>query len=271
MYLIDGRYGMAKKNKNRISFDEYYTDLFEERWPLLRESLGHEPSYYELKTSGPDQREVSYFLDEASFRTALLVQPDKEDSVLDMCAAPGGKSLSILSSFPDIRLTANEWSGKRRDRLKKVFEQHLAEDERKRVKVTGFDARTWFRHEKNMYDRILLDVPCSSEKHVINSPRYYSQWTPSRTSRLAIQAFAMLASALEVVKPGGRILYSTCALSPLENDGVLEKLHKKRAERFEIIPVRLPFGEKTRYGWQVFPDTSEGRGPMYAACVHRIS
>jgi 16S rRNA C967 or C1407 C5-methylase (RsmB/RsmF family) len=81
----------------------------------------------------------------------------------------------------------------------------------------------------------------------------------------------MLASALEVVRPQGMILYCTCALSPLENDGVIEKLHRKRPGRFEIVPVHLPFGEKARYGWQVLPDDSDGRGPMYAAGVRRTT
>ncbi|MDY7028980.1 MAG: RsmB/NOP family class I SAM-dependent RNA methyltransferase [Spirochaetota bacterium] len=262
---------MGEKNKHRISFDEFYADLFDSRWPVLREALLREPSYHALHTDGPGDQSPVYYLDEASYRTALLLQPDDGDEVLDMCAAPGGKSLTLITSFPSIRLTSNERSANRRFRLKRVLQDHLSSARFEQIRVTGYDARTWFRHEKNAYDRILLDVPCSSERHILNSQPHYSRWSPSRTNHLAVQAFAMLASALEVVRPQGIILYCTCALSPLENDGVIEKLHRKRPDRFEIVPVHLPFGEKTRYGWQVLPDDSGGRGPMYAAGVRRTT
>lgn len=262
---------MGKKNKQSVSFDSFYEDIFQSRWPQIRDALSRESLYHELQFHGSDGSIDSYFLDEASYETALLLAPEEGDLVLDMCAAPGGKSLSLLSAFPAIRLISNEWSGVRRDRLRRVVQQHLPESLKDRIEITGHDARTWFRHEQNIYDRILLDVPCSSEKHVMNSPRHLKQWSPKRSKHLAIQAFTMLASALEVVKIGGSILYSTCALSPYENDEVIEKLHKKRFGRFEILPIHLPFGEKTRYGWQVIPDTAGGRGPMYAASIRRLS
>ena len=281
---------MGKKKKSRISFEEFYEEMFPSRWPGLREALLQESSYYELatgsgggpeETEGPEEkvdekaeekapRRESYFLDEASYRTALLLAPQPGERVLDMCAAPGGKSLVLMHRFSKIHLTSNEWSGARRDRLRRVLHEHLREEQLQRVRITGFDARVWFRYGQNAYDRILLDVPCSSEQHVLQSNTHLKKWSPARTKHLAIQAFAMLASALEVVKPGGLILYSTCALSSLENDGVLEKLHKKRAERFELVPLHLPFGEHTRYGWRVLPDTAAGRGPMYAAGIRRI-
>lgn len=272
---------MGKKKNPRISFEAFYEDMFESRWPRLREALLQESGYYELTTgSGPEEtyekpdeeapRRDSYFLDEASYRTAMQLAPQPEERVLDMCAAPGGKSLVLMHRFPQIDLTSNEWSGTRRERLRRVLHEHLRAEQLQRVRITGFDARVWFRHEQSAYDRILLDVPCSSERHVLQSSAHLKKWSPARTKHLSIQAFAMLASALEVVKPGGLIVYSTCALSSLENDGVLEKLHKKRPGRFELEPLHLPFGEHTRYGWQVLPDTAAGRGPMYAAGIRRI-
>ena len=80
----------------------------------------------------------------------------------------------------------------------------------------------------------------------------------------------MLVSAMDVVKKGGIIVYSTCALSPVENDGVIEKLEKKRTGRFKLVTPDIPFGEPTKYGWHILPDTSGGRGPMYIAKIMRI-
>jgi len=263
---------MGSKKKERISFDDFYQEIFQSRWPSIRQALSQEPHYHEIPpVDSRDGSRVSYFLDEASYRTALLLEPQPEDLVLDMCAAPGGKSLSLLHAFPSIQLTSNEWSSARRARLHRVLQDHLGPDYRRRVKVTGFDANIWYRHEREKYDRILLDVPCSSERHLLSSPKHLRQWSPTRSKRLALQAFGMLASALEVVRVGGIIVYSTCALCPEENDGVIEKLYRKRPGRFELLPAVLPFGEKTGYGWQVIPDTAEGRGPIYCARIKRIA
>jgi 16S rRNA C967 or C1407 C5-methylase (RsmB/RsmF family) len=94
-------------------------------------------------------------------------------------------------------------------------------------------------------------------------------WAPGRTKAIAITQFAMLASALDIIKVGGTIVYSTCALSKLENDGIIEKLYQKRAGRFELIHKSFSFGEPTEFGWQVLPDTI-GWGPFYLAVVKRV-
>ena len=94
-------------------------------------------------------------------------------------------------------------------------------------------------------------------------------WAPGRTKAIAITQFAMLASALDIIKVGGTIVYSTCALSKLENDGIIAKLYQKRAGRFELIHKEFAFGEPTEFGWQVLPDTS-GWGPFYLAVIKRV-
>jgi 16S rRNA C967 or C1407 C5-methylase (RsmB/RsmF family) len=68
-----------------------------------------------------------------------------------------------------------------------------------------------------------------------------------------------------VLKPGGTLVYSTCALSPWENDDVMGKLFERR-EDVETTVLDLPIGEKTKHGWQILPDTT-GRGPFYLSRV----
>jgi 16S rRNA C967 or C1407 C5-methylase (RsmB/RsmF family) len=248
-------------------FDAFYAKLYPQRWPALREALRSEGRHIEL-TEGLER---PYFMDEASYHTALALQPREGSEAADFCAAPGGKTLVLAAAFPSVALTANEKSGGRRQRLRRVLQEHLPPSRLRELRITGRDAALWFKYETEAYDHILLDVPCSSERHILGSPAHLQRWSPARTKHLAIQAFAMLASALEVVRPGGTILYSTCALSPLENDAVVGRLYEKREGRFRIHPLRLPFGEETRYGWQVLPDTAGGRGPMYAAKIERIA
>jgi 16S rRNA C967 or C1407 C5-methylase (RsmB/RsmF family) len=255
-----------RTQRGRTGFENYYAELFPQRWPALRRSLMQEPSY-----TGIDSGLLRpYYLDEASYLAALTLSPEAGEEILDMCAAPGGKCLTLLSAAPDIRMTANERSAKRRDRLKRILEEHLPPETLRRVKVTGHDAARWSQYEQEAYDRILLDVPCSSERHVYSSSEHLAAWSPARSKHLAVQAFAMLASALDAVRNGGYILYSTCALAPQENDGVVGKLYRKREGRFALEEVRLPFGEPTSYGWNVLPDTAGGRGPLYCALIRRL-
>jgi 16S rRNA C967 or C1407 C5-methylase (RsmB/RsmF family) len=81
----------------------------------------------------------------------------------------------------------------------------------------------------------------------------------------------MLAAALEAVRIGGHILYSTCSISPLENEQVIGKLYKKREERFEEVSVFEPLSEQLEHGFIIMPDTAAGRGPLYFCLLRRIS
>lgn len=245
-----------------MNFDDYYREEFGPRWEDLKRAMGGNPVYSELSAG----LQTPYYLDQASRIAAEALGVQTGDRVLDMCAAPGGKSLILaLAMGAEGRLIANDRSAARRNRLHRVLDTHLPESLRSSVTVTGHDATRWGLHESGVYDRILLDAPCSSERHVINSAPHLRQWSPGRSKRLAAQAFAMLCAALEALKPGGVLLYSTCALSPLENDGVLRRLHKKRAGRFHSLPPEAEAGETTEFGFQIWPDTAEGRGPIYMA------
>lgn len=212
-----------------------------------------------------------YFLDEGSVIAAQSLPITDGDTVLDMCAAPGGKSL-VLATRLKTRgtLVSNDRSRQRRFRLRKVLDQHLTLHVRQRVSITSHDASRWGLYEQKQYDAVLLDAPCSSERHVLQDIKALSQWSPARTKHLAIQQFAMLAAALEAVKIGGYILYCTCSISITENEGIIEKLGKKRAGRFEEIPILESFAEQASHGSIIMPDTAKGRGPLYYCLLRRI-
>jgi 5-methylcytosine rRNA methyltransferase NSUN4 len=249
-------------------FDTYYRELYRDRWDGLRDALlkDAEPcpfSYGLLK---------AYYLDQGSVLAASLLPVRDGDCVLDMCAAPGGKSLVIASKLAGSgSLLCNDRSSQRRARLKKVLDEHLPTEWRSTVSISSHDATRWGLHQQEEYDAILLDAPCSSERHVLKDPTALAEWGPARAKHLAVQQFAMLAAALEAVKKGGTILYSTCAISQVENEGVISKLHLKRGGRFEEIPVSVPGAEPLEHGQIILPDTNGGRGPMYFFLLRRLS
>lgn len=258
---------MAKR-PSHSDFDSYYQALYQERWPALRAALCQERSPISL--SGGLMRE--YWLDEASLLAAQSLSVERGDAVLDMCAAPGGKTLVLaLALDGEGSLTANDRSADRRARLRRVIADHLDERLRAPITVTSHDATKWSLYEMDAYDKILLDAPCSSERHVLTDEKALRAWSPSRPKRLAITQFAMLAAALEAVKVGGTILYVTCSINSGENEDVIEKLHMRRAGRFREETADLAGFEKRRWGSIILPDASDGKGPLYLCLIRRMS
>ena len=255
-----------KKPRGTEAFEAYYRDIYTDRWDRLKAALLGDGTYIEI---GPGLNQP-YFIDEASTIPAAALGVEPGDAVLDLCAAPGGKTLLLaLAAGSGGSLVSNDRSSARRGRLKRVIEEHLPEDLRNIVTVTGHDASRWCLYQQDAYDRVLLDAPCSSERHVLGSPGALEIWSPARPDHLARQAFSMLASALRVVKPGGIVVYSTCSLTEAENDGTVGKLLKRYPQSAELLAVEAPWGERTACGLIILPDVSGGRGPIYCAKIRR--
>lgn len=282
-------------------FDAFYGEMYGERWPRLKVALlapkkhvaitnpfsKYKLPEHPLQVSGlslehelrdefprPELTDAGYMnyylMDAASILPVEALDINPGEKVVDLCAAPGGKSfLCALKLKNQGMLVSNDRSAARRARIHRIFDDYLPKTEQKNHKVTGHDATKWCLYEKSVYDKVLLDAPCSSERHVLEDSKELSLWAPGRTKAIAVSQFAMLASALDIVKVGGTIVYSTCALSQLENDDIIRKLHQKRPNRFEVLHRDFPFGAPTEFGWQILPDDS-GWGPFYLSVVRRL-
>ena len=287
--------------KGPDGFEQFYSAMYGERWPRLKAALLapkkhvaviNPYSKFKFKEEpvhisgidfphgvadhfpSPEATEEGlfnyYLMDAASILAVQALDPRPGERVVDLCAAPGGKSLLCAYKMQNQGLLlSNDRSAARRARIHKIFGEYLVKTQATNHKVTSFDATKWCLYEKNLYDKVLLDAPCSSERHVLEDSKELSQWAPGRTKAIAVSQFAMLASALDIVKIGGTIVYSTCALSQLENDDILRKLQQKRGGRYELIRPEFSFGEPTEFGWQVLPDNS-GWGPFYLAVIKKI-
>lgn len=269
--------------KGAQAFETHYLSIYGERWESLKGALLAPKkhvvvfpadlgfTYEEL----PERREFPgvrcYFMDRASLLPVMALELAPTEHVLDLCAAPGGKSLLMAWSLAQNgKLVANDRSPDRRGRLRKTLEELTLPEKRPELQVTGHEAQRWGLHQQNAFDKVLLDAPCSSERHVLEDSKELASWSIKRPQRLATEQFAMLCSALEALKPGGTMVYSTCALEPRENDGVVEKLLERRAGRVELLPWQSPLGEATSCGWRVLPDQG-GWGPFYLARLRKIS
>ena len=213
-------------------------------------------------------------LDRASILAALALRLPKEGIILDACAAPGGKSLVLCSRMEnETTLIANELSAQRRRRLSAILHDHLDSDKRQQVKITGFDAAKLGgrKSENGRFDAILLDAPCSSERHVIQDKTALAKWTPGRPRFLSQRQWSLLSSAFLLLKENGSLVYATCAISPEENDSVAERLIQKYQTRVLLDSPDFTDGEKTQYGRIIMPDECDGMGPMYVARFKKLT
>lgn len=227
-----------------------------------------------------------YFLDLASVIAALNLDIYPGQRVLDMCAAPGGKTLVIahqLFGAGDTtgQLVANDRSSDRRARLKGVLSDYLPPNVLGCCSLHGIDAVQWGRNQPERFDRVLLDAPCGSERHVLQhaaSKRrdvLKDEWSPSRSKRNASLQLDLLLSAIKALRPGGRLVYSTCSISHTENDQVVEKA-LKRQSAMEVVHGLGHFAsslnaESTTYGKIAYPDTADGWGPLYWCVLEKRS
>lgn len=153
---------------------------------------------------------------------ALAVQPGQD--VLDMCAAPGGKTTQLAALEPQAHVTAAEMHAPRADKL----EHNLEKQGAKNVQVMRIDAREL--DEFFSFDRILLDAPCTGSGTIVaGCERTIKGFSEQLLQKCARSQRALLDRGLTVLKPGGYLLYSTCSLLPQENeDAVLHALKKHR-------------------------------------------
>ena len=298
---------MATKSDNKISFDEHYGAIYGDRWPSLRTSLrGEAPKIWRINRyafgnessvwgrPNPDYDwaidcvrdgdallkgpytvanpglEALYRMDLASVLVARALGVKPGMDVLDLCAAPGGKLL-VLADIAGRggRFVGNELSRSRRFKLLSVIEKYLPAEVRAEMTVTGWDGTKVGLRQREQFDRILVDAPCSAEAHLVQRPSELERWTPARTRQLARRQYSILCSALLAVRPGGRIVYATCSLSPAENDGVVARLAKRKGEYIKILQSDSPLGQRTSFGWHILPDRDEA-GPAYYSIIEKL-
>jgi 16S rRNA C967 or C1407 C5-methylase (RsmB/RsmF family) len=178
------------------------------------------------------------------------------------------EKLDLAKSMECGTLRINEKSPPRKERLKQNIHQH--QNPNMNIVITGYDGSKYGLHMKNQFDRVLADVPCSSEQHLIHNPKYLKEWSPARTKHLSIQAGAIAISGFDCLKPKGRMVYSTCALSPKENEVVMKKLLSKRKNGHIVELSKIPEGfEQKDPGYLILPDRCKGLGPMYFCVIEK--
>lgn len=163
----------------------------------------------------------------------LLLGAQPGENVLDMAAAPGGKTTQIAALTGNrAMVTACEMNRIRADRLRYNVQRQGAT----RVTVMNIDSRQL--DDLFSFDRILLDAPCSGSGTVqLGSPRSKGQFTREFLARTTKQQEALLLKALRLLRPGCEMIYSTCSVLAQENEEIVSRA--LRRAQAEVVPLEL--------------------------------
>lgn len=174
-----------------------------------------------------------------SIAATLCLDPRPGHSVLDLCAAPGSKTSHIAALMQNSgTLIAVDSSRTRTFRLQELLRLLGA-----RAHCITAHGERWTRGQREVFDRVLVDAPCSAEGRILcGDEAAAAAWSPSRVRRLASLQKSLLNAAIETLKPGGLLLYSTCTFSVDENELVVERAvdHAAGAVTLEPLPLALP-------------------------------
>jgi 16S rRNA (cytosine967-C5)-methyltransferase len=174
--------------------------------------------------------------DEASQLVALLA--GKGNSILDCCAAPGGKTRILSEQNPGARVIALELHPHRAALMKKLVPD-------RNVQIVVADARQIPMSEK--FERVLVDAPCSGTGTLARNPEIKWRLKEEDISRLQGYQTDILQAAMGQVAPAGRLVYSTCSLEPEENERVVEAAVEQHPS-FEIRDCRSELERLDREG-----------------------
>ncbi len=174
--------------------------------------------------------------EEVSQLPVRLMGLEPGQRVLDMCAAPGGKTAQIAFALGNRgTLVANDISNARI----KALQGNLDRLGIVNVTTTCSDAANW-PAAGGRFDRILVDAPCSSEGTIRRNPSMLGRLDPGSPARLAPRQRALLRKAVQRLKPGGRIVYSTCTFAPEENELAVADILAEYPGQIRLVPVAVP-------------------------------
>lgn len=158
---------------------------------------------------------------------------DEAAYALDVCASPGGKALHVYDRMGRGKpVLVNEPAGARRLRLVSVLKTYGAQE----LPLLGIDGGLLCQFVINEVPLIILDAPCSGEAHILHQPQRRREWTPRQTKMLGQRQLALAVAAVHALRPGGLMLYATCALSPFENELLIHELLARFPDALESQP-----------------------------------
>lgn len=196
--------------------------------------------------------------DAAAQQAAVILQAQAGERILDCCAAPGGKTCHMLELEPSLEMTAIDVEAHRLSRVQENL-QRLQLD----AHLIAGDATqpdTWW--DGKLYDRILLDAPCSATGVIRRHPDIKWLRKADDIEKLSALQQQILKNIWPLLKSGGTLLYATCSILPQENDQQIEQF---LANNSDATLVKI--NDSDQIGWQILPSEQNMDGFYYAKLI----
>ncbi len=181
-----------------------------------------------------------YVQNPSSMIPPVLLDPQADDWVLDLAAAPGGKTTHLAALMANAgRISAVESVRSRFHRMRANLERNGVNNTQTYLK----DGTKVWRQCPEQFDRVLLDAPCSSEGrfHALD-PAGHAYWSEKKIREMNRKQRRLLYSAVRCLKPGGILVYSTCTFAPEENEAVIHRALEQFGTALEVEEIALPGG-----------------------------
>jgi 16S rRNA (cytosine1407-C5)-methyltransferase len=207
--------------------------------PWMKEAfLLQNRSQRDLESTPEYEQGLLYLQNLSSMVPPLVLAPQPGERVLDLAAAPGSKTTQMAAMMGNEgSITAVDENAVRVERLK----ANLARQGVICAEAITADGAMVGGDRPEGFDRVLLDAPCTAEgRFLAGEPRTYSYWRVEKVRKTARLQKRLMRSALQALRVGGMMVYSTCTFSPEENEGVLAWALERFPDQVECLPVKVP-------------------------------
>lgn len=231
-------------NTNRISIEDFKKIADKKWWTLTPSPVWKNMFYIDRDADlnialGSTFEHISglFYVQEVAASTSPYIMSwdeidESEYVILDVSSSPGWKTTQLSEYYPNSIIVANEFD---KPRIKQLF-TNIERMASPNIAVTNYDWR-FFKWMEDVFDKILLDAPCSWEWTFYKWTDALKYWNIKNIKAIVKLQFWLLEWALRAVKVWGEVVYSTCTLNKLENEELVEKILKKYSEFIEVIPV----------------------------------
>lgn len=212
---------------------------FLQKAPFTLRTVTWEPNgFYYDKDDAPGKHPyhaagVYYIQEPSAMAPAAYLDAQPGERILDLCAAPGGKSTQIAAAMRgEGLLISNEIHPARA----KILSENIERMGIRNAMVTNESPQSLAKVFEAYFDRIMVDAPCSGEGMFRKNADACDEWSPENVAICAQRQAEILECAASMLRPGGRMVYSTCTFAPEENEGTISRFLEKHPE-FSIVDV----------------------------------
>ncbi|KAM9204115.1 tRNA (cytosine(34)-C(5))-methyltransferase, mitochondrial isoform 1-T1 [Mergus octosetaceus] len=281
--ILLNKFSQSAELENTLRVEGYHP-AFQGTLPYLPRSLkcyiSRTPRRFPAQKHQTGKLKEYYLLNAASVLPVLALEVKDGEDVLDLCAAPGGKSITILQCASPGQFHCNEYDDLRSRWLKQTMESFIPNPLVNLITLSQLDGRQIGDFKPELYDKVLVDAPCSNDRSwLFSSDTQQAKLRLIQRKELSSLQFQLLRSAIKALRPGGSLVYSTCTLSKAENSDVINLILKSCAN---VMPVDISemakavsqeftfLSDTQQHELLVLPEKGKAWGPMYVAKLKKI-